>query len=209
MEAGNVIFLNGTSSSGKTSIAKTLQEILDGYYIHTGIDHFLERLPEKFFVMYRGTNPPPAEGVVWVFADGDEQVTEIRTGPASDRFRLGIFHAVAGLATAGNNVIVDDVVVDVTVLKEAANILQDFNVLFVGVRCPLDVAEQRERERGDRSPGLVRMHYDQVHAHGTYDVEVDTSVLTTMECALQIKYRLMHGPPPDAFQRLREIHETR
>ena len=47
MKQGNIIFLNGTSSSGKTTIAKALQEIMEGYYIHTGIDHFLDAAPGK------------------------------------------------------------------------------------------------------------------------------------------------------------------
>ena len=49
MRQGNIIFLNGTSSSGKTVISKALQVIMDEYYIHTGLDHYLERIPERVF----------------------------------------------------------------------------------------------------------------------------------------------------------------
>ena len=41
-----------------------------------------------------------------------------------------------------------------------------------------------------------------VHAHDIYDLEVDTSILTAMECAEQIKERLLNGSPPNAFQQL-------
>jgi len=41
--------------------------------------------------------------------------------------------------------------------------LHRLRVLFVGVRCPLAVAEQRERERGDRLVGLARGLFDGVH----------------------------------------------
>lgn len=209
MEHGNIIFLNGTSSAGKTTIAKALQEIMEGYYIHTGIDHFLERLPQKFFVMFKGANPPPVDGEVWIFPNGDDRVSEIREGPVGYRILAGIYHAVAALAASGNDVIVDDVIFDPVLLREAVNTLADFDVLFVGVRCLLEVAEQRERERGDRVQGLVRAHYDLVHAHGTYDLEVDTSSSTAMECALQIKERLLKGPSSVAFRHLRAALERK
>ena len=47
MTKGNIIFLNGTSSSGKTVIAKALQQILDEPYLHYAVDSFLDMLPWK------------------------------------------------------------------------------------------------------------------------------------------------------------------
>lgn len=200
MKQGTIIFLNGTSSAGKSSIAKILQEIMDGYFIHTGIDHYIERLPRKFFDAYEGTDPPPAVGELWLCTNG--RLDEIRVGPVGYRVLAGMYHAVAGLAKLGNDVIVDDVVYDPVVLKSAVDALHTYNIVFVGVLCPVDIAEQRERDRGDRWPGLVTAHINLVHAHGIYDLEVDTSVLTAMECAEQIKNRLLNGPPPNAFQHL-------
>ncbi len=46
---GNVVLLNGTSSAGKSTIAKALQEQMDDPYLHTGVDHFLPRLPTRLF----------------------------------------------------------------------------------------------------------------------------------------------------------------
>ena len=110
--------------------------------------------------------------------------------------------AAAALASKGNDVIIDDVIFDTRVLKEAVNTLHAFNALFVGVRCPFEIAEQREQARGNRTQGLVKAHFNLVHSHGIYDFEVDTSILTAMECAIQIKNRLQNGTPPDALQRL-------
>ncbi len=58
MQHGTIIFLNGTSSSGKTPIAKTLQEIMEGYYIRTGSDHVLEAAPDTIHAMSDGHHPP-------------------------------------------------------------------------------------------------------------------------------------------------------
>jgi chloramphenicol 3-O phosphotransferase len=45
---------------------------------------------------------------------------------------------------------------------------------FVAVRCLLEVAVQRERDRGDREIGLVRRQFNLVHADRVYDCEIDT-----------------------------------
>ena len=52
---------------------------------------------------------------------------------------------------------------------------------------PLDVLEARERERGDRLIGLARWQYDRVHHGKRYDLELDTSKATPMECAETMK----------------------
>jgi len=202
MAQGNIIFLNGTSSSGKTSIVKALQEIMEGYYICTGIDHFLDAAPDKIHSSSDGINPSTSDGFLWVYPNGDKRVSELRVGPVALRLWAGMHGAAAALATTGNDVIIDDVIFDSRVLEEAVNTLHTFNVLFVGVCCSFEVAEQREQARGNRTQGLVKAHYDLVHSHGIYDFEVDTSSLTAMECASQIKNRLQNGMPPDALQRL-------
>lgn len=205
MRKGNIILLNGTSSSGKTAIAKALQEILEGYYIHTGIDHYLERIPEKFHVISDGKTPAVADGIMWVYPEGDTRLAELRLGPAGINLVKGMYHAVAALADEGNDLIIDDVIFDPRALREAINVLHEFNILFIGVRCPLEIAKKREKERGDRTLGLVEAHYDIVHSHGVYDLEIDTSVLTPTEGASQIKDHLENGVPPTAIQKLRDM----
>ncbi|MET8976445.1 hypothetical protein ABZX85_12605 [Streptomyces sp. NPDC004539] len=74
---------------------------------------------------------------------------------------------------------------------------------LVGVHCALPELERRERERGDRTPGLAARQLAQVHAHGLYDVECDTSVDGPAECARRIKDFLPRRSTPTAFERLR------
>jgi hypothetical protein len=45
---GKVVFLNGASSSGKTTIAKRLQGALQNPYLHVSLDMFLHQLPVSF-----------------------------------------------------------------------------------------------------------------------------------------------------------------
>jgi chloramphenicol 3-O phosphotransferase len=82
---------------------------------------------------------------------------------------------VAVWARAGFDVIVDEVVLDAAAADGWRDDLSGLSVVWVAVRCALDVAEKRERARGNRYIGLVRGQLDVVHAHVTYDLELDTT----------------------------------
>jgi chloramphenicol 3-O phosphotransferase len=92
------------------------------------------------------------------------------------------------------------------VLSSAAKRLDRLPVLFVGVRCPLDVI-MRRRERGEpgretsyalRNPDgtipepVLRWQHE-VHIPGIYDLQVDTSTTTAVQCADLIRQRLRKG----------------
>ena len=218
MGAGNVVLLNGTSSAGKSSIARALQEIMADPYLHTGIDHFLPRLPqrcfavsdgvelattERFLLVYRGgTGRTVGERSEGVDVHGDGTLVEVRIGPGGVHLLAGMYRGVAAMAAAGIDAIVDDVIHDPRVLAAAVTALRETATLFVGVRLPREVAERRERERGDRGPGGAAAFYDKVHAHGVYDLEVDTGRDDPMTCARQIKAALEDGRPRLAVRAL-------
>ena len=58
-----------------------------------------------------------------------------------------------------------------------------YPLLSVGVRCPLDEVIRREAARRNRTLGQARAHFESVHAHVGYDVEVDTSAANPEACA--------------------------
>jgi chloramphenicol 3-O phosphotransferase len=164
-----------------------------------------------------GIDPAAADGFLLVYRGGPVStfiapdgrpwylgatLVEVRIGPAGLRLLTGLYRAIAALVGAGNNVIVDEVIFDRRVLQAAAAALRDLPVLFVGVRCPLEVAVQREQARGDRGPGGAAAFNDLVHAHAVYDLEVDTSALSARECAPRIKETLDTGGAHDALRRL-------
>ena len=199
MAPGNIILLNGTSSSGKTSIVKALQEVMEMPYLDAGIDKFLWMLPSRYL------NTALWHEVyeyVWP-EDGRSEGLVIKACPLGHRLMSGMHRAIAVLSQAGNNVVADHVLAEPAWVQECAEVLAELPALFVGICCPLDVLEQREKERRDRTLGQARAQFDLVHAHGIYDFEVDTSRSSAIECALQIKERLRAGPRPTAFKRLR------
>jgi chloramphenicol 3-O phosphotransferase len=185
-----IILLNGTSSAGKTSIARELQRRLPEPYLHTGIDYFFRMLPPR----YLGEAPPADERFLWLPPTNCDGGMAIQVGPVGQRMIAGYHRAVAALAAAGNHVIVDEVLLDPAWLRDWVEVLATSAALFVGVRCPLDVVEQRERERGDRAVGQARGHFAIVHVHGGYDVEIDTSRTDPAGCAEQIIEALATAP---------------
>lgn len=201
MKHGNIVLLNGTASAGKTRIAQALQEIMDRPYLHTGIDHFLEGLPSRAFTHSDGVKPATADGWLLVFRDG-VLAEPPKIGPAGHRFLSGMYQALAAFARAGNDVIVDDAIYDRRVLAAAAGALADLDALFVGVHGPRPEVERREKAQSDRAGG-TSLFYDLVHAHGLYDLEVDTSHLSPQECAAQIKQALQADQPRTALRKLR------
>lgn len=203
MTSGNIILLNGMSSSGKTTLAKALQELLGQTYFHLDLDLFQQTWHPDFLIYSDGVNPASAEGLLAVFRD--DTLVEIRFGPAGFRHMDGMFRAIAGWASAGDNIIVDGVIYHPQVLRSAVRALHACPILFVGIRCPLEVAEGWEQARGNRARGGARTFHNLVHAHGVYDLEVDTSLCTPTECAKIIKTAIDSNHPRTAFRHLAEI----
>jgi chloramphenicol 3-O-phosphotransferase len=82
MGAGNIIFLNGSSSAGKTTNAMMLQQILEEPYQHIALDQFRDGLPGRFRGLNSPDGAPGARGlnVVPIQREG-QLVTQIRFAP--------------------------------------------------------------------------------------------------------------------------------
>lgn len=178
-----IIFLNGVSSSGKTSIARVLQRTLPEPYLQVSIDAFEEMLPDRY------DDGPAFEWPV-IFP----------------KMLSGFHHSIAALATAGNNLIVDHVTVYregwSSSLLECAYLLAPFRAYLIGVQCPLPELQRREQARGDRYVGTAERQQPYVHWYKTYDLEVDTSESTPEACAATIS-TFIASNEPSAFAELR------
>jgi chloramphenicol 3-O phosphotransferase len=177
--SAKIVLLSGVGSSGKSSIAKALQGITSQPFLHVQMDTFIDMLPEAL--------QESSEGFAYeTIREDGKLVVAIKTGPVGERALRGMRHAVAAMAAQGNNLIVDDVLCFGEVPQYVA-LLAPFDLHLVGVFAPLDILEARERSRGDRLIGLARWQYDRVHRGTDYDLEVDTSVNSPLECAKLIK----------------------
>jgi chloramphenicol 3-O phosphotransferase len=174
-----VILLNGVGSAGKSSIAKALQTITAEPFLHVAMDAFFEMMPARYW------NHPDGVTFETVQQDGKPSVV-IHSGPVADRIMRGMRRSIAAMAREGNNLIVDDVLIE-DEMAEYEALLADVTFRTVGVFAPLDVLEARERTRGDRMIGLARWQYGRVHHGKRYDLELDSSKASPLECAERIK----------------------
>ena len=193
MKSGTIVILNGTSSSGKTSILRALQNLLEEPFLEAGIDKFIWMLPERYL------NRPLWDDVLGL---GD------KAGAEGHRLISGMHHTIAALSRTGSNVLADHVLVDPRWLEECARLFNDSNAFLIGVLCPLEILEQREKARENRTLGQAKAQFEVVHAHGIYDLEVDTSLYSAGECALQIMKRIESGTPPTAFKMIRLLKSS-
>jgi chloramphenicol 3-O phosphotransferase len=172
MRHGKIIMISGTSSSGKSTLAKGLQKSLSESFLHLQLDSYIEMLPrtddgEMFRRMVRGLN-----------------------------------RSIAVMSEEGNNLIVDHVLVDNAWLNQLLDLLRGRYVLFVGLHCPSDELERRERARDARRQGFARQQIVGIHKGKTYDLELDTSALSPEECVAQVLKFYNQGQPV-AFERMR------
>jgi chloramphenicol 3-O phosphotransferase len=153
-DPGKIIFLNGASSAGKSTICNALQKELDEPFLQFSLDllmfksNVLPKRPEK-------------------------------TGPFSwsvirPKVFQGYYNCLAGLAMAGNNLLVDYIIESKDQLDRLVDCLGLFDVFLVGVHCSLEELERREMQRGDRKKGDARRDLETVHTFTAYDFEVNS-----------------------------------
>jgi chloramphenicol 3-O phosphotransferase len=181
-----VIMLNGTSSAGKSTLASALQSRLSEAgecWIVIGIDDFLGRLPWAWVTYGDHVGEHADEGIAFEVVDGE---VECRVGPLGERMLAAYRAAVAAIARAGINVIVDEVLLSDDGWNAWQVQLDRLKVTWVAVTSDLDVAEQRERDRTDRMIGLARSQHGVVHRRAAYDVQVDTGTTDPAAAAAAI-----------------------
>lgn len=192
---GTIIILNGSSACGKTSIQKKIQDLADVLYLKVGIDTFFDALiPEPDLNEFHRTQKIMQytkegefiRGITIVRDDNGNQIIPLQIGSAGQRVIKGMHKAIAAYAHMGNNVVVDYILYDQAWLNDLIACFSHFNTYLIGVACPLNVLEEREKARATSPAGHARSHYRTVHDNCVYDLEVDTSVLTPEQCAQRI-----------------------
>jgi chloramphenicol 3-O phosphotransferase len=200
---GQIVILNGAPRSGKSSIVTVIQETFEGPWMNLGVDVFVREVTPKRYRPGMGLRP-------------GEQGHEL--APLVPVFYAALYDSIAAHSRSGLNVVVDVGHHDPKILADSARRLAGLPVLFVGVRCPIEIVMQRRnagqagRERhyavGSETepiPAPVERWQREVHIPGIYDVEVDTSLQTPGQCAAVIRRRLEDGASPTAFRLLAAI----
>ena len=182
---GKIIFLNGVSSSGKTTLAKTLQGRLSEPFFLLNMDAFAHalRMPEKFY-------------------DGDWNSS--RWNQIEDKIVSSFHQTIKIFSDMGFHTVVDRVFSRES-LTECVELFHDYIVLLVHVTCPLEELRRREKERGDRYIGQSEeqlLELSEVVMQGMYDITVDTHADSSEKCAEKIIEILNHPEKWTAFETL-------
>ena len=164
---GTVVIINGASSAGKSSLLQAFLDAAAEPYLDMGLDSFLFSLSERHLLLH------------WpeLMAEAD------RSGPMGHRIVRGMHRALAAVAAEGNNVIADHVIVEPSWVKDCVTVLSPLRTYLIGLHCPADVLETRERERQDRTLGQAVKQHKKVHRDLIYDLTLDSSTLSAVDCA--------------------------
>ncbi|MEH2378073.1 MAG: hypothetical protein V7K27_04075 [Nostoc sp.] len=202
-ELGQIIILNGVPRSGKSSIVAVIQETFDGVWMNLGVDRFMQMTPARYL---------PGIGLR---PGGERQDIE----PLVPILYSAMYESIAAHSRLGLNVVVDvghheAYAIPHGILADSARRLNGLPVLFVGVRCPIESIMERRQNTGwnvvsaadSWMPRPVQLWQREVHIPGIYDLEVDTSLLSSGACAEVIRQHLADNPAPSAFQRLAALH---
>jgi len=175
------VLLNGTPSAGKSSVAAALRERLVEPHWWQSLDAFRE----GYLTRYWAQHPFP-HGLF-------------------DMCVNSYMRLLRDLVDTGHKVIAEAVTTP-SLLPQYLSTFEGADVFFVGLRCPIDEVRRREEARTDRVHS--RMEYaeatfDEVHSHGTYDLEIDTSAVSADRAAEVVAVALATHRGLPAFDRLR------
>jgi len=160
MEKGRIIFLNGVTSAGKTSIVEALQEREDVFFYVVANDLFQEMVGEKYL-----------QENYWKY------LSEVI---------IMMYHTAKLYSDMGKNVVIDGILVEREEIKphykQLLEIMKDNPLDIVKVYCPLEICRQRNIMRGDRYETQSQEQHDLMAENIRYSLRVDTSVYSPSEC---------------------------
>ncbi|MBW8640649.1 hypothetical protein K1W69_25880 [Hoeflea sp. WL0058] len=197
MQWPDVILVNGPSSAGKSTLCRALRARTPHPYLCAGFDDFIgfsapryymgaghvEGTPDSDELLLDGDFTEQGVRMINISADAEPPCVVARFGPVFRRLLDSMAPAVRALVDGGNSVIFDHVLHDKRSYESCMHAFEGLKVFRVGVHCPLEVLEARERARGDRVIGRARGLVDVVHTFCSYEAEVDTGAMDARACA--------------------------
>ena len=177
----NIVVLNGASCSGKTTLARELQLTFREPYLRFGTDTVHSMLPTRI-------------------AGGKKTQNEhiVRTAV------LGMHRCAATFADAGNNVIVDTVMLNRESVVECAHTLASYRAFFVGLFCGDDELRRRASDRGGDMVNISLQQARYVHTYSIYDLKINTEGKPPSVMAEQVRNLVNGRTTPEAFRRLND-----
>lgn len=188
---GRVVILNGAPRSGKSSLARAIQESVPGIWLNSGVDGFMATLPPALMPgigLRPGSERPDLE-------------------PMVARLYDLLFSTIRLQAQAGFDIVADlgmheDYSEPLHILDRAAAVLGPLDALLIGIDCDVDEIMRRRNAdpqggyyaAGDSPPAPVLRWQDGVHRHKSYDLRLDMARLTPQAGAAAVAALLVNPP---------------
>lgn len=171
-----------------------MQDAFSMPYLYCSFDTLIMQSPRRYWEDAASPEQSPhnaylEQGVrmIEVQEQGQPKKVEAVFGPVFQSIINAMPRVVAELVASGNNVIFDQVYHNQKMFDDCKRAFAPYQVLRIGVHCPLNIVEERERSRGDRVLGRARGLYDVVHQFGQDDLSIDTSAVTIEQAVILIK----------------------
>lgn len=173
-----MVFLNGPPSVGKTTTARALRRRLEEPFFYIDLDDFLAGYLQRWW---------------------DERMDDLW-----DKSVNAWLLTIRDLGRSGHDVIAATMIKPLHA-RAYFDLFSEFVVYFVGIKCPVDVAQERENRRHDRKRPMVLNDtpvFRDAHDHPRYDLEIDTSLVRPEQAAERIAELIATTPNPGAFASL-------
>jgi chloramphenicol 3-O phosphotransferase len=151
-----IVVLNGTSSSGKTTLARAFQELASSVFLNFSVDDIFYSLP-----------PSAIERIVAGQTIPNLPFIEIHTA---------YYACVRELAALGRDLVIDNSITSRAQAERLVAAVDGHRVLMVSVSCSPEILERREQARADRHLGLAALQIETIDRWLEYDLHIDTSV---------------------------------
>lgn len=203
MNPGKVIIINGGSSAGKTSMSLDFQEINHEPYFLLGIDVYWFTMPRKEIDLERCT----PDFYTWCEEETPDGLKYFRILPGEmlNELMLARYNSMAAYLQRGLNVIADEVFWSKEWLLESLRVFRNYTCYFVGIVCEDAELSRREIQRGDRYLGWARGSQIYAHKDAIYDLKIDNTHKSPVECAREIKVFVEANPAPTAADQMRQM----
>ena len=190
LKQGIIVLMNGTSSSGKTSISIELINQKEILFHHLSIDDFFNNFND--FIDNKFPDFKPTREV------DDQVIAQIIFDPIISMY----YSTIKLFSEMGLNVIADTVIDNDKRFNECLDVFFDQPTLFIGVTCSKEELIRREQLRGDRQIGLASSQFDKVYCFNEYDLEVNTEEMDPLQCAEKILNFIKSNKEYSVFKKL-------
>lgn len=185
-----IILINGTSSSGKSTLSLELQKQLGDGWLYFSMDDYLSMLGAKFAGLHPDNPEVCTPNAICYAHQHEDGAYEIVTGELCLRLFNTIPDVISLLARQGFHLIIDSLITTFIEHEMFKSKLEQFGILFVYLYAPESVIAQREMQRGDRLKGSALHWLKAFECESACDLSFNTAEISLEEMSRNIIGRI-------------------